>query len=173
MQCIQIVKVLMFYASTPQRVICYATRSIFYDNERLNKFHQMHHELTIRIANLALIFEPSSHSNAKNHKDPINIWNIYLAKKLLWCMYNFDSWKTAKSKGLFDYRKSCRYGRLTRNNSSCSCNNKHWPVYAVCSKRNHHNCKIIAIYPIKRLVNHSDRIFKKILIKHNQPFHLS
>lgn len=40
-------------------------------------------ELTISISNLALVLESSSHSNAKNHEYPIDIWNVYLAKEFL------------------------------------------------------------------------------------------
>lgn len=38
--------------------------------------------LTIGIPDLTLILESSCNSNAKNHQDPINIWNVYLSKKL-------------------------------------------------------------------------------------------
>ena len=58
--------------------------------------------LTICISNLTLIFKASSNSNAKNHKEPIDIWNIYLAKELFRCMNNFDSWETAMSKSLLN-----------------------------------------------------------------------
>jgi len=59
-------------------------------------------KLTISISNLALIFKTSSNSNAKNHKDPVDIWNIYLAEEFLRCMHNFDSWETSMSKGLLN-----------------------------------------------------------------------
>lgn len=52
-------------------------------------------KLTVGVSNLAFILKPSSHSNAKNHQDPVNIWNIYLTQELLRRMNYFDSGETA------------------------------------------------------------------------------
>lgn len=52
-------------------------------------------KLTVSVANLTLISESSRHSNAKNHEDPIDIWNIYLSKELLRCMHDLNSRETA------------------------------------------------------------------------------
>lgn len=47
--------------------------------QRDQEISYVRHKLTVSIAYLALIFKSSSNSNAKNHKNPIYIRNIYLS----------------------------------------------------------------------------------------------
>lgn len=78
---------------------------IYQDERRCIKWTSLHSKVdkpTRGISNLVLAFEGSCHRYAKNHEDPINIWNIYLVGIILWCMYNFDSGKTAKCHCLLD-----------------------------------------------------------------------
>lgn len=69
-------------AEEADRITCSPMRhaTAIFKQDRLNVIlqHLKEDKLTSSISNLGLLVKSSCHRNAENHKNPINIWNIYL-----------------------------------------------------------------------------------------------
>jgi len=111
-----------------------------------NKYHDQHHEKRchehdnhncspISISYLVLVLESSSDSYAKDHEDPIDVWNVNLTKEFPGSMHDFNSRETSMSKSLLDQRECCGYCSLACNYCSSSCNYEHWPIYSFCNNK--------------------------------------
>lgn len=100
-------------------------------------------KLTICISDLDLVLKSSSHSNAKNHKYPIDVRDVNLPKEFFWGVHNTDTGKTAQRKSLLYNRVGSRYGGLTCNYCCKSCNDEGWPIYGICSDQSSYHEYII------------------------------
>ena len=100
-------------------------------------------KLTVCISDLDLVLKSSSHSNAKNHKYPIDVRDVNLPKEFFWSVHNTDTGKTTQRKSLLYNRVGSRYGGLTCNYCCKSCNDEGWPIYGICSDQSSYNEYII------------------------------
>ena len=69
----------------------------------------------------------NGHSNAKDHKQPIDLRDVYLAMNFLRCVYNFYSREAAQGLALVDDWECSADDCLTSDYRSQNCQYKHWP----------------------------------------------
>ena len=92
-------------------------------------------QFTWCIPHMFCISESDGHSNAENHKYPVDLWDVDLAMYFIRGMNNLDSWEASKWLALVDYRECSADDRLTSHNRGKNRNYKHWPPHSFCTKK--------------------------------------